>query len=358
MSAKIFGNRLMQARKAIGLSLRDLADLVGLSHTAIQKYEKGELFPSSDCLIKLAKAVQIPIEHLFRPEIVEIGPLNFRKKSSLLVKSLKGIEYQIKDKLERRLELENCYPSQKNNVFNAQKIPEFTINNDRDIEDVALKLRTHWKLGLAPIHDLVDVFENNGIRVIEVETSDNAFDGLFFLHANNEPVVVISNNWPGDRQRFTLAHELGHLILQKLLPDDIDEEKACNRFGGAFLFPKPSVQQEFGRNRSSIELRELLLAKQEYGISMAGVLFRLYQAAIIKESLFKYWQFRMSKDGWRKREPGEQLPSEIPHVFEQMVFHALGEEYISESKAAELMNIDIDSFRRLRLINEPTYIDC
>ena len=180
---------------------------------------------------------------------------------------------------------------------------------------------------------------------------------MFFL-ANNKPIVVISNNWPGDRQRFTLAHELGHLILQKSLPTDLDEEKACNRFAGSFIFPKPAVQQEFGKTRSSIELRELLLAKQEYGLSMGGVLFRLFQAKIISESLLKGWQIRFSKEGWRKREPGEPLPSEVAHVFEQMIFHALGEDYISEAKAAELLNISIDSFRKLRLINERNCTDC
>lgn len=357
MSSKVFGKRLKQARKAIGLSLRALSDMVGLSHTAIQKYEKGELFPSSDNLIKLAAAIQIPIEHLFRPETVKIGKINFRKKASLRVKSQQEIEYQIKDKLERRLELENCYPSPIVKKFDSQKLPELKINKYSDIEDVAIKLRTQWKLGHAPIHDLIDVFENNGIRVIEVETNDSAFDGLFFL-ANNEPVVVISNNWPGDRQRFTLAHELGHLIFQDFLPKEIEEEKACNRFAGSFIFPKPAVQQEFGKSRSSIELRELLLAKQEYGLSMGGVLFRLFQSNIIHESLFKNWQIRISKEGWRKCEPGEPLPPEIAHVFEQMIFHALGEEYISEAKAAELLNVSIDSFRRLRLINERACTDC
>ncbi len=50
------GIRLQQARKAAGLSLRALAELVRLSHAAIKKYEDGIVYPSSDVLIKLAKA--------------------------------------------------------------------------------------------------------------------------------------------------------------------------------------------------------------------------------------------------------------------------------------------------------------
>lgn len=81
MSAKQFGKRLKQAREAIGLSLRALSERIELSHTAIQKYEKGESFPSSDNLVKLAAAIQVPVERLFRPETVKIGEIKFRKKS-------------------------------------------------------------------------------------------------------------------------------------------------------------------------------------------------------------------------------------------------------------------------------------
>ena len=52
--------------------------------------------------------------------------------------------------------------------------------------------------------------------------------------------------------------------------------------------------------------------------------------------------------GWSKREPGEQYPKEITHIFEQMIFHALAEQYIGESKAAELMSMPLESFRSLR----------
>lgn len=80
MVNNVFGTRLKQARKASGLSLRALAEMVGLSGPAIQKYEKGTVFPSSDILIKLARAIEVPVEYLFRPQIIELGPLKFRKK--------------------------------------------------------------------------------------------------------------------------------------------------------------------------------------------------------------------------------------------------------------------------------------
>jgi Zn-dependent peptidase ImmA (M78 family)/DNA-binding XRE family transcriptional regulator len=351
MATNIFGNRLRQARKAAGLSLRALAHLVGLSHNAIQKYEKGEVFPSSEYLIKIAKAIHIPIEHLFRSQTVELGPLKFRKRAGLLVKARRKIEYQIRDKLERRLELENCYPKSPIKIFDSSWFPSIEVNNYEDIEKVVVKIRNKWKLGLAPIHNFIDVLENNGIRVIEVETDENSFDALFFL-VSGKPVVAISNKWSGDRQRFSLAHELGHFFCSlSPLPDNLKEEKICNQFAGAFLFPKQAVYQKFGEHRTSIELRELLLSKQEYGLSMYAILYRLFQLKVIGEFLFKRWQILIKTKGWHKQEPGVQLPPEKAYTFEQMIFHALGEEYISEAKAAELLNVTIYSFRNLRMNN-------
>ena len=57
---------------------------------------------------------------------------------------------------------------------------------------------------------------------------------------------------------------------------------------------------------------------------------------------------QVNERGWSKKEPGEQFPKERTHIFEQMIFHALAEEYIGESKAAELMNLSLESLRSMR----------
>ncbi len=74
------GIRLQQARKAAGLSLRSLADLVHLSHAAIKKYEDGDVYPSSDMLIKLARALKVRVDFFFRPIKVSLENVKFRKR--------------------------------------------------------------------------------------------------------------------------------------------------------------------------------------------------------------------------------------------------------------------------------------
>jgi len=162
------------------------------------------------------------------------------------------------------------------------------------------------------------------------------------------PIVVVGRHWPGDRQRFTLARELGHLMLEGRLAEGLDEEMACNRFAGAFLFLRTFVLQELGGHRNAIELKELGLLKEEFGLSMAGILYRARDLEIIssayREEKAKLFRFK----GWHRKEPGREYPTEKAHLFEQLVFHALAEEFIGESKAAELMNISLTQFRRVR----------
>ena len=74
------GARLKQARKVAGLSLRGLGDLLGLSQAAIKKYEDGDVYPSSDILIKMSHALKVRVDFFFRPIKVSLENVRFRKR--------------------------------------------------------------------------------------------------------------------------------------------------------------------------------------------------------------------------------------------------------------------------------------
>lgn len=344
----MFNTRLHRARKAAGLSLRDLGERVGVSHASIKKYEDGDAMPSSDILLQLARALQVRTEYFFRPDPVVLESIEYRKRSSLPKKRLDAITHEVLDQIERRIELENLFPQSPVKSFAPVEEINDQMTSIDQIEDVADRVRSAWNLGFDPIPDLIDVLETNGIRVFMIEAdTENKFDGLA-ARVSGMPIVVVGRHWPGDRQRFTLAHELGHLMLEGRLAQDLDEEKACNRFAGAFLFPRESVRQELGGHRNAIELKELGLLKEEFGLSMAGILYRARDLDIIshayREDQAKLFRFK----GWFRKEPGQDYPAEKAHIFEQLVFHALAEDYIGESKAAELMNMPLQQFRRVR----------
>lgn len=342
----MLGNRIQRARKALGLSLRDLGEQVALSHAAIKKYEDNEVTPSSDILIKLSKALHVRVEYFFRPERFTLQNIQYRKHADMPERHLEEITAKILDQVERRVELENLFPTPPVQSFSIKNLPK-KIDNLDELEKLADQIRNQWNLGLDPVPDLIDIFEERGIKVFEIDNQQYPkFDGLY-ANVNGMPVIVVGNQWPGERQRFTLAHELGHLLLDGRL-NEVDLETSCNRFAGAFLLPKKSLITILGEHRNFIEPRELNLLKQEFGISMASILHRAEDAGIISSGLYRQLRTEFNERGWSKKEPGKQFPKERTHIFEQMIFHALAEEYIGESKAAELMNISLESFRSLR----------
>lgn len=344
----MIGKRLYRARKAAGLSLRELAAKVDLSHAAIKKYEDEVAIPNSAILLKLAQALQVRTEYFFRPETAALDGIEYRKRGTLSKKRLDAIEHEVIDQIERRIELEGLFPVPPlANFAPVEGLPK-KVDDLAQIEDVAERVRNAWALGYAPIRELIDVLETHGIRVFMIDANaDPKFDGLA-ASVNGMPVIVVASNWPGDRQRFTMAHELGHLMLANRLAAEIDEELACNRFAGAFLVPRQAALQELGRHRSFIELKELALLKAEFGLSMSGVLYRARDLGIVTAAWRDEQARVFRQQGWHITEPGAAYPVEQPHVFEQLIFHALAEDYIGESKAAELMGMHIGAFRKLR----------
>ncbi len=344
----MIGERIERARLASGLSLRGLADAIGVSHTMVAKYEKNQATPPSQVLILLAKVLGVRVEYFFRQVEVHLEGVEYRKRTTLRAGDKKKILADAEDQLERWVTLEQFLPQAWALEFRVpNEVPE-RIEAADDIEAAALAVRNTWELGHNPIPDLIDTLEEQGLRVLTVDGDiPQKFDG-FSAHYDSNPVVVVDKKWTGDRQRFTLAHELGHLILHGRLGPELDEEKACNRFAGAFLAPRDVVLKTLGENRHWLEFQELALLKQEYGLSLAAWIYRCSDLGIINQTTTKeLWRiFRVR--GWHKKEPGKPYPNEKTRLFQQRVYRALAEELIGEAKAAELLGITLRELQQCR----------
>lgn len=349
----MIGERIKQARAAAGLSLRDLAEQVGVSAMAISKYERDENTPSSGVLLALAKVLHVRTEYFFRQVQVNLEEVSYRKHPDLPEKEKTRVLAEVQDQLERWLELESFIPTPWAIPFKLPKKLPQQVRSFDEIEDVAIAVRHAWDLGLNPILDLIDTLESHGIKVFAVTfDADKKFDGLS-AKADGKPVVVVGKDWPGDRQRFTLAHELGHLVLHDRLGKGMDEESACHRFAGAFLVPKPEVEKALGKSRTWLEPQELMLLKQEWGLSMGGWTYRASDNGILPKSRMQALWSHFRQHGWKEKEPEPQYPREKVRLFKQLVYRALAEDLMGESKAAELFGMSLAHLRACRKMECP-----
>lgn len=344
--------RLKNARLSAGLTLMELGERVGVSHTAIQKYEKGLTVPSSSALLKIATACGVRTEYFFRDLSATIEGPDFRKHASLGKKAQQALLFKVAVLAEKRMELLQLFPQAPLPTFEVPSGLIGQISDYEQIEAVAESLRHAWNLGLNPIADLTDTLEKLGVLVVAVDAQNPKFSGLTGTAVSNDgrryPVIAVSNGWPGDRQRFTLAHELGHLVLSQYLSAELDEEKACDRFAGAFLVPAETVVQYLGSSRNSLEWQELHTLKHEFGLSMQAWLHRAKQCKVLTEAKHLKLIKMFSRRNWRKLEPGNPLPAETPRLFEQLIYRALAEQFISESKAAEFLGVPLMQFHKDR----------
>lgn len=343
----MLGDRIKQARIGKGLSLRGLSEKTGnyVSAQVIHKYELGKAIPGSDVLIHLAKALDVKIEYFFRPESVQVtlSAPGYRKRRAASSKYLQSMQAKAKEWVERYLEVESLFP---NDRFAGVKIPDPArrmIKKIEDVESLAVALRKLWILGIDPIENLTEVLEDHGVKVVMLEGEED-FDGLSCWANNKIPVILIKKGLSGDRQRSSLAHELGHLIIH--VSPNVDEEKAAFRFSGAFLVPEGVVYQELGKQRHTIDLGELLMLKKKYGMSMQQWVYRAKDLSIISEGrateLFRLFR----RKGWHRNEPGDPVSPEEPGRFKRLLLQAVTEGLVSPVRAAEIVGQPFNEFRR------------
>ena len=337
------GNNLKRIRLLNNLSLDKAGKLLNMSAPAISKYEKGLIIPNSQKLIDFANAYNVKVLDILKAYNKPTMKFNsFRKRQRLQGQNLELLKDIINNKVADYLEVIDLNNLNTTNI----KLKRYQCNSLNDIEEISYKFRKDYNLSInQPIFDLINTLENIGIIIIQIENKHNKFNGFDGLSeiVNNIPIIVLLKDNDGARQRFTIAHELAHLILN--INNNIDIEKACNSFAGSLLMPKESIIKEFGNTRSNISFYELKAFKKEYKVSMAAILYRLKELNIISEYLYKKINIYFSKTGIKKQEP-EIIESEESYQFRKLVHKLEINGIITINRACELLGTSIYEYNQ------------
>ena len=225
-------------------------------------------------------------------------------------------------------------------------LPNWDIDENGNAELCANYLREYWRLPKGRIDDLIKTVESNGIIVIPIDLSTAKVDALSIFTNTNQPIIFINNNISADRQRFNIAHELGHLIMHfaKPISQDRDIESEAMIFASSFLLPKTEILPHL----LQLNLLKLADLKRYWKVSMAAILMRAKNIHTITENQYQYLWKQMAINGYKMEEP-IFFAKEKPKLLKEMIDLHIKKLNYSDEELAKGLNLYVNEFRKLYL---------
>lgn len=337
MNNKFNSEMLKIARESRNLTQQELADLVDIPQVIISKIEAGikqidEVILEQFC--RVLRYPQIFFEHDF--QMLDMGARLHRKRTSLSKKDENYIDAE----------------ASKLNIFISAllakvdidvNIPEMQLIEYSSTKKIAEELRRIWDLPKGTISNLTKVLESNGIFICEFDFHVNAFDAVsFYNKKNNFGMILINKNFPPDRQRFTLAHELGHLIMHRNFPSPQAEDEA-DAFASDFLMPEKDIYEDL-ENLNFWDLQDL---KAIWKVSMAALIYRAKTLECIDDKKYTSFQVRLSQQGYKKLEPPCSLEKEMASLFRDIINYCVNSLEYSEDEIRKLFGLYPEDYRNI-----------
>jgi Zn-dependent peptidase ImmA (M78 family)/DNA-binding XRE family transcriptional regulator len=349
MSYEAIGANVRRIRKAKGLSQKSLAESAELSVAGLRNIESRRSVPRVDTLTAISAALEVPLQALVAP-VPELRAVRFRSFKSLKTREqiLVDVGRWLKDfnELEEMLGDREDYPAELSNLESESRDPVRAASRVREL----FRLRPD-----EPVRDICGLLESKGVKVLSVDVASDAFFGLSVAAEDGGPAIVV-NTWDRisvERQIFTAAHELGHLVLH-LSDYQVDQreeaeeqEREANLFAGHFLMPDEAFQREWGDTYGMGLVDRVLKVKRMFRVSYGTVLYRLSEDLEDKAALWKGFQVqhkRRFRKGLMKRDEPNALASDA--------FRASSPEALRAGEPERLSSADFVQDRLYRLVRK------
>jgi Zn-dependent peptidase ImmA (M78 family)/plasmid maintenance system antidote protein VapI len=300
------GDVISTARLARGLTQAELAEMIEVTQPALHRYEHGLREPEPEILARIAGVLGVTEEfllHAGKTHGAMAVDAHMRRRATEKATTWRRLEAQL-----------NVYRMHASKMFEHismqadQVIPTFDPEGIRP-DEAARLLRMQWRMPVGPVRDLVGWLEAAGCIVLMSDFGTPRIDGLS-QWIDDHPVMLLNNQAPTDRLRWTGAHEAGHLCLHANFIGDAPEADA-DAFAAEFLMPAEVIRPQL-RNLTMGRLTDL---KRQWGVSMQALVERAHQLDVIavgqRASMYK----QFSRMGWRTREPiSDDLAAETPQL--------------------------------------------
>lgn len=293
------------ARQRRRMTKKELAERAGITPEHLTRIGAGTHIPDESLVVSLAKVLKYPKNFMYREPVCDLLPenLSFRDSSASTAKIrnsvrsaatiVVGIDYWLKENF---------------NLGNPD-IPDLRDLRDTP-EAAAAALRSHWGLGNRPIPNLTKLLESKGIRIFSLDEGDLVVDGASFF-VNHQPFIMISHSKTPERTRFSMAHELAHLVLHlhggESGTGSIDKEgngkkveSEADNFASAFLMPNEDIADHLPYVRN---VDYLISAKARWRVAVSALARRCFQLGILTDWRYRAFCKEISVRGFRRFEP-------------------------------------------------------
>lgn len=334
------------ARQARGLSQTELAALLNITQGRLSKIESGLLPVSDDLLTVMVRQLHFPpgfFQQTGRTLGVGVAELFHRKRQNVSAKVL--------DKIHAVIEIRSVHHVKallRSSEIEC-KIPQFDVDAyGGQADDIARMLRATWTLPKGPIPNLTRVIEDAGGVVIPFDFETHLIDAISRWVPGLPPLFFVNRMVPTDRLRWSLAHELGHMVMHALPTPEIEQQ--ADAFAAEFLVPAREARSDL----ANVTLPSLANLKRYWKVSMQALLRRAENIGTITRNQARYLWSQMARAGYRTREPIELDPTiERPDLLRELVDIHRKELGYSIADLAEMLTIYEDELRAWYMADDP-----
>lgn len=320
------------ARRSRGYSQSELARALSVSPGWLSQVEGGLKEMTDDKLRRIAEILDYPTTFFYGQRRV-LGP----GISNMFHRSRSKVPVRERDKDQaateiRRMNLEILLTGVD---LGDIRVPTYDLYEFGNVQDIARAVRATWQLPSGPIHNLVSVIEAARGIIIPLHFESRLVDATSCWPQGMPPIIFYGLDFPMDRVRFSMAHELGHIVMHQDSPNPYQEVQA-DQFAAEFLMPEKDIRPYL----TDIDLPKSATLKPYWKVSMAALLKRAKDVGAITDRHAKTLWIEMGKAGYRMREPLElDLPPEKPRLMEEIIGVYCDQMDYSVTDLAKLLNL-------------------
>lgn len=307
-----------------------MAERVGKSQGTIANIESGISEPSKQLLADVAKGTGFPVAFFSTPTLIRFPTkeMMFRARASTTRReAVAACRYA-----------EVVYELMVHTLENYVEPLNLNIKKSTDSPVIAAQ-KTRRSMGLPPdqpIGHVIHAIEKSGVLVLSLPLGFEKIDA-FSARVGEEPkrpVIVVCRIVSGDRVRWSVTHELAHIVLHSDRPQlRAEDHREADQFAAEFLLPEVAMRQEL---TAPVTLSSVAVLKPKWGVAMQSLMRRAFDLSIISERQYRHLFEEIGARGWRMREPPNlDVPIERPRALRQVAEIAYGNPINYSRLAAE-----------------------